>query len=92
LQAQVISFITRGMVAQGRWVAETTDDPTLYPNVPASSGHRLDLMTYHRNAGAVPGTIATQPWYAWDTASTRGWFAEALWLAIDRYYDVDRVP
>jgi subtilisin family serine protease len=92
LQAQVISFITRGMVAQGRWVAETTDDLTLYPNVPASTGHRLDLVTYYRNAGAVPGTVATGPWSDWDTPSTRGWFAEALWLAIDSYFNVDRVP
>ncbi|MFN8538614.1 MAG: S8 family serine peptidase [Thermomicrobiales bacterium] len=92
LRAQVISFITRGMVAKGRWVRETTDDPTLYPNVPASTGHRLDLVTYYRNAGAVPGTVATQPWPEWDEPSTRGWFAEALWQAIDGYYGVDRVP
>jgi hypothetical protein len=92
LQVQVISFITRGMVAKGRWVAATADDPTLYPNVPASTGHRLDLVTYHRNAGAVPGTVAAQPWADWASPSTRGWFAEALWQALDRYYNVDRVP
>ena len=92
LQAQVISFIARGMVAKGRWVAATADDPTLYPNVPVSSGHRLDLITYHRNAGAVPGTVATQPWAGWNAPATRGWFAEALWQALDRYFAVDRVP
>ncbi len=92
LQAQVISFITRGMVAKGRWVAATTDDPALYPDVPAVSGHRLDLITYHRNAGTIPGTVPTQPWATWSAPATRGWFAEALWQAIDRYFGVDRVP
>jgi hypothetical protein len=92
LRVQVISFIARGMVAQGRWVEETEDDPTLYPNVPASTGQRLDLVTFYRNAGAIPGTVATEDWPDWDAPSTRGWFAEALWRAIDSYFGVDRVP
>jgi hypothetical protein len=28
----------------------------------------------------------------WDRAATRGWFAAALWQALDRYWSVDRVP
>src|SRR5215210_8015716 len=46
LYAQVISFITRAMVAQGYWVAQP-DTPSLFPDVPASSGHREDMATYY---------------------------------------------
>src|SRR3712207_7096579 len=45
LNAQVISFITRAMVTKGYWQAQP-DNPTLYPDVPAASGHRTDLATY----------------------------------------------
>ncbi len=44
LNAQVISFITRAMVTKGYWQAQP-DDPALYPDVPAASGHRADLAT-----------------------------------------------
>ncbi len=54
LHIQVISFITRGMVQAGYWQAVTVDDPTPYPNVPLASGHRLDLLTYTKYAGALP--------------------------------------
>src|SRR5262249_38214743 len=55
LYAQVASIITRAMVTQGRWTFQP-DDPALYPNVPADSGHRQDLTTYIHYAGALPGT------------------------------------
>src|SRR3712207_9456047 len=55
VQAQVISFITRAMVARGYWQPVTVDDPALYPNVSFATGHRWDLLTYHRYAGAIPG-------------------------------------
>ena len=82
LYAQVISFITRAMVAQGYWQPQP-DNPGLYPNVPASSGHRQDLVTYYAYAGAVPGTTPTANWVGWDQPSTRGWFAQALWQAFN---------
>jgi hypothetical protein len=92
LNAQVISFITRAMVTQGYWVQETVDDPTLYPNIGVASGHRGDVLTYYRHAGAIPGTDPTTTWGGWDTPSTRGWFALAEWQALDSYWGVDRVP
>ncbi|MGN6755929.1 MAG: InlB B-repeat-containing protein [Thermomicrobiales bacterium] len=92
LQAQVISFITRGMVARHYWSPVTEDEPALYPNVPLASGHRFDLLTYYHNAGAIPGAAPEQPWLPWAEPATRGWFALALWQALDSYFGVDRVP
>jgi uncharacterized repeat protein (TIGR02543 family) len=91
LYAQTISFITRAMVAQGYW-QQQSDDPALYPNVPASSGHRADLATYVTHAGAVPGTSQTVGWGNWDRPSSRSWFAQALWQALDSHFGQDRVP
>ncbi len=54
LHIQVISSITRSMVQAGYWQAVTQDNPTLYPNVPLGSGHRPDLLTYTKYAGAIP--------------------------------------
>ena len=83
LHAQTISFITRAMVTKGHWQPQS-DNPALYPNVPASSGHREDLATYHAHAGAVPGSDPFAAWPEWNQPSTRGWFAQALWQAFTR--------
>src|SRR3712207_6244082 len=90
LQAQTISFITRAMVAKGYWQPATADDPALYPNVSFASGHRWDLLTYHQHAGAVPGADPAAAWGGWAAPSTRGWFAQALWQALDSHFAVDR--
>jgi hypothetical protein len=83
LYAQVISFITRAMVQKGYWMAATSDDGTVYPNIPVDSGHRLDFVTYTNNVGPVPGTSSkTQNFDAWNQPATRAWFAQALWLAL----------
>ena len=89
--AQAISFITRTMVQAGYWQQATTDDPTLYPDVPASSGHRLDIVIYVANAGALPGTAtATAALPQWAQPATRAWFAEALWRALNGYFGSDQ--
>ena len=90
LQAQAISFITRAMVAKGYWTAQP-DNPALYPSVPASSGHRADIVTFVRYAGALPNQPLGQPFDGWDQPATRAWFATALWQALDGYFRVDRV-
>jgi hypothetical protein len=90
-QAQTISFITRAMVTKGYW-QQQPDDPALYPNISIDSGHRIDLATYVHYAGAAPGTDPAQPWATWSEPSTRGWFAQALWQALDGYFKVDRLP
>ncbi|HEU5326975.1 MAG TPA: S-layer homology domain-containing protein [Thermomicrobiales bacterium] len=82
LYAQTISFITRAMEKSGKWQAQA-DNPSIYPNVPATSGHRADLTTYVHYVGAAPGTTDPKAaWGNWDQPNSRAWFAEALWLAI----------
>jgi len=81
LNAQALSFVTRAMVAKGYW-QEQPDDPTLYPAVPASSGHRQDLATYVHYAGPVRGTVPTSDFAAWDQPASRAWFAYVLWRAL----------
>jgi len=82
LHLQVLSFISRAMVEQGLWAAATEDDPTIYPNVQVAASDRLDLITYVRNAGAVPDRPGAAPWPDWDTPASRGWFARVLWQAL----------
>jgi hypothetical protein len=86
LRVQVISFISRAMVAKGYWQAQP-DDPSLFPNVPAASGHRADLATFVNNADQPPGVGGWgEPLPGWDQPATRAWFAQTLWLALDRHF------
>jgi hypothetical protein len=80
-QVQTISFITRAMVRIGYWTPQG-DNQSLYPNVPASSGHRVDLATYVHYLGAVPGTSATSDWTSYDQPASRAFFALAEWQAV----------
>jgi hypothetical protein len=89
---QVVSFITRTMVALGYWTLAATDDPTIYPNVLVGSGHRLDLVTFVQYAGAVPGQSQNQAWTDWDQPASRGWSAAILWQAYSSYFVVNHVP
>ncbi len=89
---QVISFVTRSMVQAGYWQAVTQDNPALYPNVPLSSGHRLDLLTFVQNAGAIPDRPASAVWADWDTSASRGWTAQIVWQALNNYFRVNRLP
>ncbi len=105
LNAQVIAFITRAMVKKGLWQFQP-DNGTIYPNVPQSSGHRQDLVTYVHYAGAVRGTAnttttfdgttdpsdgTTGPFNGWNATSSRAYFAFALWQALQSYYGTDKV-
>ena len=94
LHIQAISVISRAMVARGYWSATTVDDGTIYPNVPASSGHRLDLLTFVQNAGAVADrpTNGAATWGDWDTPASRGWFARVLWQALNATFGVNSGP
>jgi hypothetical protein len=75
--AQTISFITRAMQATGLW-ADQPGAPLPYQGVPAA--HAADVATYHHYVGGVPAATA-----AWDDPATRGWFARALWAAINSH-------
>jgi len=83
LHVQVISFVTRAMIARQLWQPQP-DEAALYTNVPASSGHREDLATFVHYAGAIPDRPATAAWDDWDTPASRGWFARVLWQALER--------
>jgi CSLREA domain-containing protein len=98
LHAQVISLIARGFASQNYWLVATQDDPSIYPNVPADSGHRLDLITYVNNTqatGGIPDRPADQDWTDWNTPASRGWFVEVLWRAYKAYWSTnhfDQLP
>jgi subtilisin family serine protease len=85
LQAQAISLIARTMVAQGYWEYQP-DNPALYTAVPVSAGHRIDLATFVHYAGALPDVPTNQSFAEWNQAATRGWFARALWQALDSHF------
>jgi hypothetical protein len=83
LNAQVVSFVARARVADGAWTSAPGDDGS-YPNVPADSGHRADLVTYVHHAGALPDfPDRGAAFSAWDAPATRAWFARVLWQALD---------
>jgi hypothetical protein len=82
--AQTISFITRAMIAKGYWAAQP-NAPLPYGGVPAA--HQPDVRTFRFYTGGIPA-----PPTNWDDPATRGWFARALWAALDSYWSTDRVP
>lgn len=94
LHVQAISVVTRAMVARGYWTEAVPDNGTIYPNVPNASGHRLDLVTFVSNAGAVPDrpTANGAAWDDWDTPASRGWFALVLWQALNATFGVNTGP
>lgn len=91
LQVQTVAFITRAMVSRGLW-AWQPDDAALFPTIPASSGHRIDFSTYVHYVGPPPDSERTGAWVAWESPATRGWFARALWQALDGTYGTPRTP
>jgi len=92
LNAQIISFITRAMVAHAYWQRQP-DDPRLYPEV-TDATHRGDIATYVHYAGAIPESIGSGPTFggSWAAPATREWLALALWRALDSYLGADHVP
>jgi hypothetical protein len=87
-RAQTISFITRAMVVKGYWDWQP-DNTALFPDVPASSGHRIDIATYFHYVGSVPETTGSTQFTGWSDPSTRGWFSEVLWRALHGYFGRD---
>ena len=90
-RVQMISFISRAFVAKGFWTKATVDTG-VYANVPASSGARLDLVTFVNNAGDLPGLVSTGAFTGYDQSATRDFAAQVLFQAYNAYYSVNRVP
>ena len=92
IHAQVLSFITRAMVSPGYWIQQAID-PALYGGVLNGTGHEQDVATfvfYTQHVGGVPGYPAVGAFGAWNQPATRGWFAQALWAALNSYAGNDQ--
>jgi probable HAF family extracellular repeat protein len=82
--AQTIAFITRMMVTKGYWQWQP-NAPLPYAGVP--QGHLTDVRTFYYYTQAYGGVPAAPTSEAgWSSGATRGWFAMALWAALDSYF------
>ncbi len=81
LYVQAVSFITRALVYRGVW-QQQSDTGVVYPNIPASSGHRDDLTTHYHYTGAAPGTQPYDYWAFWEDNATRGWVFQDQWMGV----------
>jgi alpha-tubulin suppressor-like RCC1 family protein len=82
--AETITFITRAMIAKGYW-APQPGAPQPYSGVP--SVFAPEVATFHYYTG-TQGGIPTAPstMAGWNAQATRGWFAMALWRALDSHF------
>jgi hypothetical protein len=85
--AETITFVTRAMVAKGYWQLQP-NAPQPYAGVPAVFAP--EVATYHHYTQARGGVSA--PPAIWNAQATRGWFALALWAALDSHWSTDRMP
>ncbi len=70
------------MLGKDYWVLQS-DKPALYTNVPGSSGHRGDLVTYVYYVGGLPDVGAATSFPNWDSA---------LHTRLVRVRPLDRAP
>lgn len=82
-QVQAVSFITRALVQNGTWAVQN-DDGMRYPDVPASSGARTDIITYDHYAGLIPFARSTGAggWSTWATEANRQDVSLTVWNAL----------
>jgi hypothetical protein len=101
LHIQMVSLITRAMEAAGYWTPVTVDDPALFANVPASTGARLDLLTYLHYVGPytaanrlplLPGLSGASQFPDYAGAATRGYAAQVVWQAYAAYWSTNHLP
>jgi hypothetical protein len=79
--AQTISFITRAMIAKGYWQPQP-GWPYPYAGVPGA--HAADVATFYYYTAGIPAAPTTAA--GWNGGATRGWFAQALWAALNSYW------
>lgn len=87
--AETILVISRAMVAKGYWTKATVDDPTIYPNLYPGQDAHLDIVTFVKNAGAIPGFANNTPQAPLNVPAPRDWTAVVLWQALNNYFSVD---
>jgi hypothetical protein len=79
--AETITFIARAMIAKGSWVAQPGAAQP-YAGVPAVFA--AEVATFAFYTGGVPAPPSN-----WNAGATRGWFALALWQALNSYWGTD---
>lgn len=77
--AQVLAFISRAFIFDGRWVAQTENHP--YSGVPAV--HESDVRTYDYYAGQVTAVPMPSTETGWNQAAPRAWVAQVLYQALN---------
>ena len=77
-QAQIVSLITRAMVAKGYWQYRADDGS--FPEVPPSSGHRQDLVTFNYYTGGALSQFFSGSNYA--TPAERRFVARVVYEAV----------
>ena len=77
--AETVAFITRAMERKNYWVAQSTGP--VPPGIPAVFNSEGRTFTFY--AGSPP---TLPPGKGWNDAATRGWFAQALWVALNSYW------
>jgi hypothetical protein len=74
------------MIAKSYWVAQP-NAPLPHAGVPAVLA--TEVRTFHFYTGGLPPLPAGE---GWNDGADRGWFARALWSALDAYWGDDRAP
>ena len=77
-QAQIVSLMTRAMVAKGYWQYRADDGS--FPEVPPSSGHRIDLVTFNYYTNGALSQFFSGGSYA--TAAERRFVARVVYEAV----------
>jgi hypothetical protein len=101
---ETLLLISRAMINHGYWTLQP-DDPTIFPDLngptPREIADHRALVTYVRYATAppdvnaapnVPFLVQGVPHGDWADPSSRGWFARALWQALDSYFGYLPLP
>lgn len=81
---ETVTFITRAMIAKGYWQSQP-GAPQPYAGVPPVFA--ASVATFHFYTKGLGGIPAPPP--NWNAQARRGWFARALWPALDSYWGTD---
>lgn len=84
-QVQIVSLISRAAVSAGFWQQQA--DNGSYPDVPAASGARADVVTYAHYVGVIPFASGTGPggWSTWADDANRQEVALVVWGAMRQW-------
>jgi hypothetical protein len=83
LEVQVIAFISRAMVNNGRWAWQ----PSTCSHYAGVTAARQEICTYVAYAGGI--SFSQSDGYR---PAARAWFAQQWWQALNSYWSVDRTP